>query len=632
MISYTLFGFALIDRCFRVGKWFYFAMLGACVIWGEMNQPDIWMLFACCLICFALWRSWCVYRETRSWSFLWKIYPKFLVSLAVLLLIGWGSIQYAFNDALVSRQKQMGLNSPAPNTEQTSEQKEAEKQKRWRFTTNWSMPPEDFLETLVPGVFGDENTASKYPYWGRLGAERQFRQHTLYMGLISVLLALFAIFWGGARWRRRPQAATLGDETYRTTDIPFWTFVLLIAALCSMGRYCPLYKLIYHLPFVDSLRAPVKFFHLVELAVACLSGFAIQRLLSHPGKMRTFRWVAASFSLFLLLGLLVCTICSDSTIAHIQAMFRNNHAVGVALYQYQLSNFLCAFFLSLLVTGLLFLATSRFLPVPWRQWMIVLIVAVGVCNLAVVGRRYILPRDVASLNNPNLLTQTMEKVTEGKPALLFNAIEGKTWLDTNLPLFGFPSVQSRMGQGEMTKLLRSCKNDWNRFMRKSGARFAILPVQFVRQNQSLQQPEVFRNLLSFTLSESGVSSVPLQANGLVLLEYLGTFDPPFLSPERTRKDSISVKGTVRASAETLVRLTDAYDETCTFTVDGNSAKQESVCGCAAVRVQSGEHRIRYIRPIRPANVVSIVATFVMLGWGILFLFSNCRRSSHRTEN
>ncbi|MBR4171421.1 MAG: hypothetical protein IKR48_07200 [Kiritimatiellae bacterium] len=619
LISYTLFGFALIDRCFRVGKWFYFAMLGACVIWGEMNQPDIWMLFASCLIGFALWRSWCVYRETHSWSFLWKTYPKFLVSLVVLLLIGWGSIQYAFNDALVSRQKQMGLNSSAPNVEQTSEQKEAEKQKRWRFTTNWSMPPEDFLETLVPGVFGDENTASKYPYWGRLGAERQFRQHTLYVGLVSVLFALFAIFWGGARWRRRSEAAMPVDETYRTTDIPFWTVVLLVTALCAMGRYCPFYKLIYHLPFVDSLRAPVKFFHLFELAVACLSGFAIQRLLSHPEKIRKFRWLAVGFTVFLLIGILVCTTCSDSTIAHIQAMFQNNHAAGVALYQYQQSNFLCAFFLSLLVTGLLFLVTARFFPARFIRPVVVLIVAIGICNLAVIGRRYILPRDVGRLNNPNLLTQTLEKATQGKPALLFNAVEGKTWLDTNLPLFGFPSVQSRMGQGEMTKLLRSCKNDWGRFMQKSGARFAILPISYVRQIPSFQQQRVFRNLLYFTLSESGVSSIPLQSNGLALLEYLGTFDPPFLSPARTRKDSISIRGTVNASAETLVRLTDPYDETSVFTVDGNPTKQESVCGCAAVRVQPGKHQICYARPIRAANVVSIAATLCILAWGLWFV-------------
>ena len=52
-----------------------------------------------------------------------------------------------------------------------------------------------------------------------------------------------------------------------------------------MGRYCgPVYRLVYRLPFVDYLRAPVKWHHLTEFCFCVLAGYGlagIWRILNH---------------------------------------------------------------------------------------------------------------------------------------------------------------------------------------------------------------------------------------------------------------------------------------------------------------------------------------------------------------
>ena len=57
----------------------------------------------------------------------------------------------------------------------------------------------------------------------------------------------------------------------------FFAVAAVVFWLFSMGRYCePVYRIVYALPFGDSLRAPVKWHHLTEFSIVVLSAFGLE--------------------------------------------------------------------------------------------------------------------------------------------------------------------------------------------------------------------------------------------------------------------------------------------------------------------------------------------------------------------
>ena len=94
-----------------------------------------------------------------------------------------------------------------------------------------------------------------------------YRQHSLYFGILTVLFAIVGIVgW----WRYRK------DESGSWRDVPFWIGAGVLMYLCALGCFTPFYKLVFALPFGGSLRAPVKFVHLLEFCVAALAGFGFE--------------------------------------------------------------------------------------------------------------------------------------------------------------------------------------------------------------------------------------------------------------------------------------------------------------------------------------------------------------------
>ncbi len=149
---------------------------------------------------------------------------------------------------------------------------------RWEFITNWSLPPEGILEFIAPSVFGRENVSRERPYWGRLGQSmhwretgqgfRNFRQHNLYIGGIQIAFAFYALLFIFRRGAGKP------DREQRTM-IGFWWGVTVLTLLLAFGRYFPLYRIVFHMPLLKSIRCPVKWFHLTEISIVVLMGFGL---------------------------------------------------------------------------------------------------------------------------------------------------------------------------------------------------------------------------------------------------------------------------------------------------------------------------------------------------------------------
>lgn len=213
-------------------------------------------------------------------------------------------------------------------------QSAAEKKAHWDFTTQWSFPKLETLRLFTPGVFGyrlqdyitDTDKASAY--WGKIAEDprvdelessnpetraraiaaitaqpdiqnvmagndmaaraqildqikaRVQRRHTGsgdYTGLLVCLLALFGLF---NSWRKVNAPYSNKERRF----VWFWGIAALISLTALWGRYAPVYQFIYHLPFLNNIRNPIKFLHPLNICLIILSGYGLEAL--YRGYMR----------------------------------------------------------------------------------------------------------------------------------------------------------------------------------------------------------------------------------------------------------------------------------------------------------------------------------------------------------
>lgn len=295
-MMYGPFAFGLADRAVRKGKWRNWALLGAVLAWGAARQPDMWLLFTALTFAYGVWT---LVREWKNVKFS-RILAGVGVTAVVACAIGMPQFTRALTQDLAGREAQIAATSGKDANETVDKSAD----ERWRFCTSWSLPPEDTLEFIVAEVHGGSNdprVSPTNPYRGRLGQQivvpagaagqkhpvtgetlkagetiwMPYRQHSLYFGVLTVLFALVGIVgW----WRYALRKSQAADHEQRTTfsDVPFWVGAGILVYLCALGCFTPFYKLVYALPFGGSLRAPVKFVHLLEFCVAALAGFGFE--------------------------------------------------------------------------------------------------------------------------------------------------------------------------------------------------------------------------------------------------------------------------------------------------------------------------------------------------------------------
>lgn len=303
-MTYGVFAFGLIDRALEKGKPRHWLLLGACLAWGSMHQPDLWLLFSVFSAAYFVFRLAVVLHDTARdarRAALVKWAKGAAMALAALLAIGGASFRSAFVNDLAGRDKQieegqtLGANAAKDDAE-----------KRWIFVTNWSMPPEATKEFWHAGIEGDTSCpftlaiGQKHgngirQYVGRLGrplgaTQGNYRQHSLYVGWVTCFLAVLGLLSALLPWLRDAghETRATGDGRQSTMDSPsntnnsaiiFFAVSAVVFWLFSMGRYCePVYRLVYALPFGDYLRAPVKWHHLTEFCLCVLAGYGLAML------------------------------------------------------------------------------------------------------------------------------------------------------------------------------------------------------------------------------------------------------------------------------------------------------------------------------------------------------------------
>lgn len=278
-MTYGVFSFYLIEKALETGKLKFFALLGAFTVWGGFYQPDLWFMFTVFTGVYFL------YRLFQNKVFPWK---GILLAGIVFTLIGLPGFKSALVNDLEWRKGQieqgltLGDNVP-------------EDKRQWIFVTNWSLPIEETLEFLIPRINGDTSCpltlyfAKKAgkdikEYTGALGrpykaSRGNYRQHSLYVGFITCLLALLGL---ATSWRK----------------CRFFAIAALVFYVFSLGRNCEfVYRLIFACPVGHYLRAPVKWHHLTEFCLVILSAYGIDYLVALKSKFKFAPILAAALVL-----------------------------------------------------------------------------------------------------------------------------------------------------------------------------------------------------------------------------------------------------------------------------------------------------------------------------------------------
>jgi len=270
MLPWALLVLGAVRRALLDGRIFHFCLAAVAAAWGLGVQPDIMGLFGLLTICYGVYLLVARLHEGAWRDIVWR--RRFIRGV-----IFGGLVALVMFAPIYKQVRRVTLPNRISNMGQTAEEK-------WIFATNWSLPPEDALEFVAPCIRGIETVHDIAPYAGRLGRTkgwkrtragfRNFRQHTVYLGAVALLLALYGAL--SPKRRRKVDAGVDGEEV--PSQKWFWSSVLVIALLFSMGRHLPFYRLFYALPYFSKIRCPVKFLHLVDVAVCYLFAVGLSRL------------------------------------------------------------------------------------------------------------------------------------------------------------------------------------------------------------------------------------------------------------------------------------------------------------------------------------------------------------------
>jgi len=429
-----------------------------------------------------------------------------------------------------------------------------------------------------------------------------------------------------------------------------------------MGRYTPLYRLFYAIPYMDYIRAPVKFLHLVEIATAFLAGFGMELFLRGGRDVWRRRLVklACGMAGVLLLGVLVALTARPAMVRHITDLGLGQ--VADALGGYTLRNAIRAAGLAVLVAGALWAVVYR-LRDARAPWVLGACLTALLClDQATVARRYVRPMGLGPLYRENAVVKALKsQAGDRMPNVVNYATQnapGHEWFSSSLAFNGIRNLapsQEEMG-GAYGQLFTALQNDAVKLWRRLHAQAVIVPR---KSAESLIRAGVLRPLLDFELGTGTVR--PVQQPGERTLTLAAVVQPAFAprfvaawqgdvpvarqaeavaTAELPVSDAPRLAGQTSAAAKvevlavrglpgvlaTRVRVSAqdpgllVFDERLRdrqqLLVDGVPAQSYTVDGIwPAALIPAGDHKIVLRASAQPvALLVSVCAALFVLGW------------------
>ncbi|MBP7275502.1 MAG: hypothetical protein KBA51_04785, partial [Kiritimatiellae bacterium] len=193
-----------------------------------------------------------------------------------------------------------------------------DREAKWNYITQWSLPPEDVIDLVAPGYHGIRTGEPEGPYWGRIGRTagweqtgegfRDFRLDQPYVGILPFLFALFALVPAARARIRAGRAGSPAGTDREECHILFFSLMSLVLLGFALGKYSPLYWLLYRLPVISDVRAPVKFLGVFQLTLGIVAAYGLDLVFrglperwagQERGWLRRFPWIAGAAALVL---------------------------------------------------------------------------------------------------------------------------------------------------------------------------------------------------------------------------------------------------------------------------------------------------------------------------------------------
>lgn len=443
-----------LDRLFESRRWGWGAVAGALLGIMFLEQQDVALffgLFAGAYALFLLARS-----GERVPGFL-RLLPVAVIALMICL----GSVVSAY------RQNVAGIAS--------MEQSRAEK---WEFCTQWSQPPDEAIDFVAPGYTGWRSGEPTGPYWGRMGRSagweqtRQgfmnFRLESTYLGLIPILLAVFALF-------------ASRSSSHRPV-ILFWGGAALVSLLLAFGKYTPLYALFWQLPVINNIRNPNKFIQIFQVAVAILAAFGFDALLKDKVSARKFFWVSTGVFGVLILWAIGATAGQAAQAADFSRQGWPSEVARVIA-----ANQTAALWHATLMAGvgIVLFAMSRYPGLQRHQQRLVMaLVALLVVDAAWLSRRYVQTLPKGYIEENAVTRYLKNEIGHQRVAMVTQENFYNLWLTYLLPYHGIPHfnfTQMPRMASDYQQFLSALQRNPLRMWQLSGVGFLLGPANLAGQ-------------------------------------------------------------------------------------------------------------------------------------------------------
>jgi hypothetical protein len=204
-----------------------------------------------------------------------------------------------------------------------------------------SYPPQGLATLVMPHFFGNYATGN---FWVS-DVPWSVPLYNLYVGITPIMLIFFV-----SRSNKNHQKI-----------FPYAIILAVFALFLAMGSYTPFYKLIYHLPGFDKIRAPAKIIVLWVFAWALLTGKLFSNLLSSHKEFVSSRIKWIFFVLILLVILNLVFLSENSFILKVFYPFIPDSAILSRMpdAQVMIANQFHRFILLFAVSGILLYLFAR---------------------------------------------------------------------------------------------------------------------------------------------------------------------------------------------------------------------------------------------------------------------------------
>lgn len=287
--------FLFMEKGLRSGRFYYYALTSLMLAIQFFHMH--WQIsFYSCLAVGAYWIWYAAGRFREQRGQYSRQFAKDFLLATVLVALFFSTIAMSFAPLYSwSRQSERGEAVSSAAAGQGAEST-AEKGIGYDEGMSWSLPPEEVLTFLVPGLFGysrqeggDVPAPGQVYYWGRM----RFTQTSDYLGLLP--------------WFLLPLPLLFRRDRYTG----FLTFLMAATMIMALGKYTFVYRFMFeHLPAFSSFRVPKMILFLFAFGAAVLAGRGIDVLADETtDRKRLGRWLWWCGGIIVGIGL-ICLLTS----------------------------------------------------------------------------------------------------------------------------------------------------------------------------------------------------------------------------------------------------------------------------------------------------------------------------------